>query len=381
MNSPIVFSFWNYIHLGEGGDALIEDWKALGSNLPMGFVFDPKKDDPARYHAYLREVESLGMKVIFVDERLDFHVYLTRGEGDYRAEAKEAFEEWGGDPAIAFFYLGDEPSLEQTEAYIASYRILKEISPRAKIFGNLLPYFQGDHTRWETQKPFSYFDDVLSHILKETNPEVIGFDCYSQCVDDMGEKKAGVHAFYRCLDHYRQACEKQGSEFYATLTSIGHWLYRVPNEDDIRWQLSVSLAKGARGILWFYLLQDDLDLSYRNGPYFEGLKTSTWYALQRQQLRFQHRYGNFFASHRLKESYIFGDEYEGAKPFIGQGEIDEIKTIRALPYLLSYFEGEDGVHPVLVNASQEVANHFEVHHRSGKTEDFYLAPGELAVLE
>ncbi len=386
MDKNIRFGFWNYIDSGRLGKEAVTDWKELGMNLCMSFDFDLNKGHNKQDMLdVLDECAAQGMKIIIRDKRTRFKHYAQVGADVFTADVQAAYEDFGKHPATFGFFIGDEPSDEQVPDFIETAKIVLAQMPKLVPFGNLLPYFgNGDWAILTSRKTDSFYATV-DKILKETKLPVIGYDHYTQCLQDDQNKEAGIDGWFYDLDTYRKVCQENGIPFYVTALCVGHWAYRVPTEDDFRWQISTALAHGARGIFWFHLYSLNNDLSYRGAPFYGNhfKRTETFDYLARQQDLFQQCYLEQFNKMELQEVYHAGHIYDPAHRLVSDEIIKEVTAQRAYTTIVSYFKEFDSEERwvCIVNGHQRFTNLITVDFTCGASYKFWLAPGELRLFK
>ena len=380
MDKNIKLGFWNYAPFGiiSNKDA-VKDWVSVGSNLPMSFIYDYKKNKKDEMLALLDECQKFHLKLIVSDTRTLFTNLRSMTKEDFRSLVKAAYDDFGHHEAAFGFFIGDEPSPEDSDLFIEAMKIVLEEMPGLVPFGNLLPYFMEINNPRKEE-----YIEILNKILKETKTPLIGFDQYSQCFDEYAHPLEGIQSYFYGLDKYQEITKKNNTSFIISLLSVGHWNYRVPTEDDIRWQIYTSLAHGARGINWFYLLQDDHDYSYRGAPYtnFGLKKTPMFDIIARQQYLFKVGYEEQFNKMELIDVYHINDPlYLGKK--VEKDENFSIKTDRDFPVIVSYYQEINGNKKYLsfVNGSQRFSNLLRIIFKGDKKEDLWLAPGEMKIFD
>lgn len=386
MDKNIKFGFWNYAPLGilNNKDA-VQDWVKCGINLPMSFTYNHLINKKEEMLELLDECFKHDLKLIISDTRTLFTNLRKISLEQFKKDVKAAMGDFASHPAAFGFYIGDEPSPNETDLFITAYNTVKEACPTLQPFGNLLPYFGvGDALLDISNRDTKYFEEILEKILKETKTPVIGYDQYSQCFDDCVNQQTGIDSYFYGLDRYYEITKKNNSSFIMSLLSVGHWNYRVPTEDDIRWQISTALAHGARGVMWFYFYQNDHDLSYRNSPFtnFGLKKTPMFDIIARQQYLFQQAHLEQFNKMELINVFHHGHLYDASKRFVYDEYISDIFTDRKFPIIISYYKEFDSEKKWLsiVNGSQKYANLFKMTFTNGHKETFWLAPGELRLL-
>ena len=383
MNKDLKFSFWNYAPFGiVKNQEAVKDWVELNSNLPMSFIYDFKTDKKEDVLSLLDECQKNNLKLIISDSRTLFSNLCSMSKEEFRSLVKAAYDDFGHHKAAFGFYIGDEPSPAESDLFITAMQIVLEEMPGLTPFGNLLPYFCITDCE---NKDYDYYEKLLDRILKESKAPVIGFDHYAQCFDDLSDQKRGLESYFIGLDEYRKICNKHNVPFYMSLLSVGHWQYRVPTEDDIRWQISTAFAHGARGIVWFYVYQNDDDLSYRMSPFtnFDLKKTPMFDIVAREQHLFRMRNEKLLNKMELVDVYHLNNSYHGSKTFKPDEYVEKIVLDRELPVIISYFQEFDSEKKWVsfVNCSQKYANLFRLTFKGGHQETFWLAPGEMRLLD
>ena len=220
-----------------------------------------------------------------------------------------------------------------------------------------------------------FFKEIVEKIIKETKLPVLGFDHYTQCYDELEDQQKGINYFLEDLSYYSKICNENNVDLFVSLLSVGHWNYRVPNYDDLRWQMNVSLAYGAKGIVWFYFHQKLLDESFRMSPFMgeEFIKSETFNYIQAIQVSFKKNFESIFDSMKFVEV----SKYENIK-YVDKDEM-KISIDRKLLFFLTTFEKDNKKIYMLTNGSQKFSNHFNVIINNIK-KDFYLSPGEFKIL-
>jgi hypothetical protein len=386
MDQNIKFGFWNYIDSGKMGKEAVSDWKELGMNLCMSFDFNLEKGHNKQDMIdILDECAAQGMQLIIRDQRTRFKHFSQVGAEAFTADVQAAYADFGKHPATFGFFIGDEPNEEQVPDFIETAKIVAEQMPNLVPYGNLLPYFGSSDWAILTSQKADHYYKLLERILKESKIPVIGYDNYSQCLQADQNQEAGMDGWFYNLDMFQKACKERGIPFYVTGLCVGHWAYRVPTEDDFRWQISTALAHGARGVFWFHLYNIKGDLSYRNAPFYgENFKrTETFTYLARQQDIFRQCYMEQFNKMELTDVYHVGHIYDPSMRFCEDDTVKEVRGDSHYPAIVSYFKEFDSEERwvCIVNAHQRYSNLLTVEFTCGAKYRFWLAPGELRLFK
>ncbi|MBE7078642.1 MAG: hypothetical protein E7380_02130 [Clostridiales bacterium] len=381
MNKNIQLSFWNYVKTGMLGKTAVKDWKELGMTIAMSFDFDVELHSKKEMIEVLDECAKEGLKLIIRDKRTEFRTYAEKPAEEFIKGVREAYADFGRHEATFGFFVGDEPAPHEEEAFIKTLKIVGEEMPELTPFGNSFPYWGGSHFLMLTGQKTERYDKLVDRMLVEGNAKLLGFDCYSQCIEPQFNQQTGIDTWFRNLDKWYEHCKEHDAVCWASALCVGHWAHRVPTEDDIRWQLYTALAHGMRGVVWFHLYQYMLEESYRNAPFYgkNFKRTETFNYLARQQDIFHQYYEEQFNKMELTDVYHTGQIYDLKKSFCTDETIREVNGRFSYPTIISYYKEFDSEERwvSIVNAHQRNSNEITVHFACGKDRTFWLAPGEI----
>ena len=329
-------SFWSYTNLAEHGqhmdEAAVAEWADAGFTVPQSPEFDPA-DAAQRAHILrlLDWAQQRRVKLIVCDRRGYSKGDAKGVAADYADGIRAAVRDFGSHPALFGFHVGDEPDKEAKAAFFESYRIQKEIAPKLHPFANLLPYWPGAEKHVGAASWAEYLDDYVN----KSNADLISYDCYSQ----MNPGAEGLQMYYRNLRLYREAAVRNGVPFWNTILSVGHFRYRVPSLDDIRWQFNTTLASGAHGILWFFYYMRQPHENYRGAPVDEHWRHNpTWDYLRLVQTSFHRRYVDLFTRIASTKVSFYPEAFGGGQVFAPDGIVSRVMPDRAgHPLLLGEF--------------------------------------------
>jgi len=333
---PYPMGYWSTKPLGPDSLSMAKDWEDLGFTLPIAPHYDPAKGNKQVMIDLLDAIYSKGMKTIITDARSHWRVLAEKGEAAYREGYAAMLKDFGGHPAVFGFHVGDEPNAENFENACRAVAIQEEMSPGHTAYLNLLPWHYGI----EDRTGYMDFNKYLDDYIKKSGTKLISYDCYSQ----MNPGESGFDMYFNNLRMFWQAGLRNKVPFYTILLGIGHFNYRVPSFDDIRWQLSTAAAHGAKGILWFYIYQFDYSLSnYRNAAINErGRRTELFYDIADNNKTFLDTYGETLLRLTLDHVWHFGRCYGGFPLFNPDETTKMLTTTNDCPLILSYFTSDTG---------------------------------------
>ena len=349
--------FWNYTRTGQLGIDAVHDWKDLGMSFAMSPEFYPDIDDKKIILAMLDECEKLGLRMLICDARVRWHGASSDPEG-YRARFRAAYEDFGRHPACMGFHIGDEPADERAFAdCIQANKIQLEIAPELVPFVNFLPYRDGiEKSILHTDT----FEEWAESMAKNADLKLLSYDCYTQ----MNPEIEGMDRYFKNLRKFSSAAAASGIPVWTTLLSVGHFRYREPNENDLRWQLSTAAACGCKGIMWFFVYLRYPHGNYRKPPideFWERTETFGW--LSRVNRNFQHRFGQFFLNAELKKTWMIEKSFGGYPLLEGKVDefIDSIESVHGLPAIVSLYERDGDKYICLVSNTPLESGLFRIH--------------------
>jgi hypothetical protein len=181
----------------------------------------------------------------------------------------------------------------------------------------------------------------------------------------MNPEEAGVHQYYTNLRKFSEAADDTGITPWTTLLSVGHFRYRCPNEDDLRWQLNTAVASGMKGILWFFIYERAPMSNYRLPPIDEfGERTETFGWMSRVNRHFLHQFGDFFLNAEHKATYHTVKQYGGYAPFVPGETSDvilDVESVHGLPAVVGFFEKDGEKFVAVVNNNTKESGQFRLH--------------------
>ena len=184
--------------------------------------------------------KTVGLKALIYDNRMPIRRKRVTANSPAFEKALDAIvADYSEHPALAGYYIVDEPSAGLFPALAKVNRYLLKKDPRHLPYINLYPNYAGPR-RLGTG---SYREHV-SRFIATVKPKLVSWDHYLQM--------AGNETLYfRNLEVVRQESKKAKLPFIQIVLSLPHRNYRNPSEADLRWQVYTSLAYGARGIMYF----------------------------------------------------------------------------------------------------------------------------------
>lgn len=379
-------SFWNYQPVGfKDEKEAVAEWKDAGITLPMTFEFDPSLHDKARLLRLLDECGRAGMRAIVCDARTRYHRLREVGEERFRADVAAAVADFGSHPAVFGFHVGDEPDKQNWEYAVTAYRIVREAAPQLTPFLNMFPYWEDGFDRTVGPKSPEEYTELLVDFIRRSGATLLSFDSYGQCAYFDREYYQDCHILNFRI--FGEAARRTSVRLFVSLLSVGHWSYRVPTQDDIRWQLYTAVAHGATGIHWFSFYQATLDGNYRENPVdLFGKRTRTFDAVLYEDRVFLRYFAETLSQCTWKWVRYFSSAQGGFPLFAEDDTLLSVEVIvHEAPVAITRWEDKDG-DPVFtfVNMHREYPTKLRLTF-GGKLAprgcDVWIVPGQMVYID
>ncbi len=329
-NFPI--GFWNYAPIEVFDEEKVQEWADAGITLTMGPEFSVTPENVARMNRILDWAYARGIRVIICDPRTRARNPLPE---DFQKQVRAAMADFALHRGTFGFHILDEPDVALFQPVCDAARIVKQAAPNLHPFVNLLPWHPGVNPR----VGFDDWQAYLDAFAKTSGVAFLCYDCYSQ----MNPEKSGWPMYFKNLNDYREAAKRNGIPFWNTILSVGHFNYRCPSEDDIRWQFNTSIAYGAQGFLYFFFYMRAPHDNYRLSPIDEFWdKTPTFDSLKRVNRGFIKRYGRLFLDLDFVKAMQWPEPVTGCLPFEADDVVREVRAEAQCPVIVSRFSDAQG---------------------------------------
>ncbi|MCQ2456554.1 MAG: hypothetical protein MJ096_04270 [Clostridia bacterium] len=377
---------WVYHPIDEFTSEEVDIWANCGLTYTMSPKISFGKNKPEELIPFLDRAEELGLKLVANYEGL--------GNGDYEENFRSVYNVVKGHPALAGFFVADEPSTpEAIEKYTGYMAIQKKVAPELEPYLNLMG---STHERSDLFEGMTY-GEFIKEIADKTKCNSVCFDAYTQMINDVG-----INGFFIDVKAQVEAAEYAGVEPWLTPLCTAHFSYRQPNEYEIGWQINVAAAVGIRGLMWFRYYDRDLSVNNHGSPIdrYHNL-TDHYYMMLRCQKIFGDEYGELLMKLKRKKTYRFGKQFADYEMFTDDSH-DLIKIEGYLDSIVSFFEDENGTeYMAFVNASMVEPSRWKVTYDAekcsvtelnfngkretplapciGEWDGVYLYPGQLSI--
>ena len=218
--------------------------------LPILAWIGPPSDQttPERY----RELADAGFNLSFSGfpdaPAMERALEVARGAGvklmiscpELRTDPEGTVRRFKDHPAVAGYYLRDEPSAADFKELGDWVRRIRAVDDALPCYLNLFPTYASSE-----QLGTATYREHVDRFLNEVPVQVVSFDHYPIVGDRLRAD------WYENLEIIATASRNAGKPFWAFALSVAHDPYPVATVDGLRLQVFSNLAYGARAIQYF----------------------------------------------------------------------------------------------------------------------------------
>jgi hypothetical protein len=184
-----------------------------------------------------------------------------------------------------------------------------------------------------------------------------------------GEK--GWENYFENLRLYREAALRNGVPFWNTVLSVGHFAYRCPSFDELRWQFNTTVASGAHGVLWFFYYMRAPHSNYRLALVDEHWnRTPAYDDLRRVQKTFHRFYGDLFNRIVCTKVMFNPNPFGGGEKFAPDNLVSKIGPGHAKVMVSEFVDAQNRPYVMFVNLSMTESQKVSLTFRGEKTRLF-----------
>ncbi|MGC8667424.1 MAG: hypothetical protein ACP5VE_04825 [Chthonomonadales bacterium] len=208
---------------------------AAGFNLAMPACEGPHTPDVNL--RILDACKAAGIKAFVMDQRMPQRV---TGEPDARARLDAIVKDYGHHPALAGYFITDEPGANAFDGLAEVVRYLREKDPAHPAYINLFPNYASPQ-----QLDAATYEEYLNRFIRTVHPFVVSYDHYHFL---KGSDRPG---FFANLNQVREAAQDANLPFWQIVLAVPHLNYRPLTEAEKRWEAMHTLAYGGKGLMYF----------------------------------------------------------------------------------------------------------------------------------
>jgi hypothetical protein len=231
-------------------------------------MFPNNGASPEQNKAILAACEKHGLKYLPYDGRVLQH---QPNDPKFAANLDSMIADYSKSPAMAGYFMADEPGPGSFEFLGAVNRYLLEKDPRRLPFINLYPNYVDEKAIG--MKYEEYVDKFCSTV----KPKLLCYDHYALF--------NGVERdnYFANMEIIRRNALKYDAEMGFIFLCTPHGTYRDPTETDLRWQVNTALAYGCKALLYFtYFTPTDPAANFHDGILDANGKRTAHYAMAKR---------------------------------------------------------------------------------------------------
>ena len=185
---------------------------------------------------------------------------------ELKTETEKTVKQLMKHPALAGYYLKDEPGADEFAELGAWTKKIQAIDTKHYCYINLFPNYAnlqqlfGKDAQPQPGKDI-YFEHVAAYI-REVPVPFVSFDYY--CVIDNDGKRSLRREWYKNLSVIATQSHQANLPFWAFALASSHWDYPVPTLGELRLQFYSNLAYGAQGLQYYTYWTPSAE--YQHGP-------------------------------------------------------------------------------------------------------------------
>ena len=160
-------------------------------------------------------------------------------------ETEKFVRHFMGHPALAGYYLADEPGRGAFPGLADLVRTIQAIDNEHFCYINLLP----NHAPIAALGTETY-EEHVQQFINEVPVKILSFDHYPITEDSEGNRILNDF-WYENLEIFSNESRKAEKPFWAFALTVAHFTYPVPTPAELRLQVFSNLAYGAQGIQYF----------------------------------------------------------------------------------------------------------------------------------
>ena len=325
INNQLLLSFWGYRRFGQQDTkSTVEMWKDAGFNTVLSFIYPKDYQKPSDMIELLDLCAENNLKVILYDDRIHCHRLQEMSEDEYEKAVIRSVKEFGNHPAAVAFFVSDEPNKDTLPLAEKAVQIVQKHSP--------IPAFVNFYPMWRSKDYVdlvgvagSEIDKLYSRFIKNTGLGCLAYDCYGAM--SVRDTETEMNVFFDNLNTYYKIAKETVMPLVTSLLCTGHWSFKQPNLSDLRWQISVALAHGVKGVQWFMLYDNDEKLGDSPIDIYNERQPS-YYDLRKVNREFLTDLGDLIPKLELEEVYHYAKSYGGTQTY-AEGYDEYLKSFTA----------------------------------------------------
>ncbi|MCS2894682.1 hypothetical protein NXY11_00280 [Parabacteroides faecis] len=265
---------------------------------------------------------------------------------ELRKEPEKTVRRFMKHPAVAGYFLRDEPVVADFAALAAWTKRIQAVDNSKFCYLNLFPTGGEEHLKFLGVQNYR---EYVSRFNKEVPLPFLSFDHYPVLGDNVLKAE-----WYENLEEFSDESAKVGKDFWAFALATKHGPYPIPTQASLRLQLYSDLVYGAQGLQYFtyWTPAGDSFYDYQHGPIgLDGKRTEIYDLVKEMNAEIKSIAGIFLGAKILSVRHTGSVIPRGTKRLTNLPEKVKVLDTHGYGAIVSLIENGDKKYLTIVNRS------------------------------
>ncbi|WP_370861963.1 hypothetical protein [Parabacteroides faecis] len=265
---------------------------------------------------------------------------------ELRKEPEKTVRRFMKHPAVAGYFLRDEPVVADFAALAAWAKRIQAVDNSKFCYLNLFPTGGEEHLKFLGVQNYR---EYVSRFNKEVPLPFLSFDHYPVLGDNVLKAE-----WYENLEEFSDEAAKVGKDFWAFALATKHGPYPIPTQASLRLQLYSDLVYGAQGLQYFtyWTPAGDSFYDYQHGPIgLDGKRTEIYDLVKEMNAEIKSIAGIFLGAKKLSVRHTGSVIPRGTKRLTNLPEKVKVLDTHGYGAIVSLIENGDKKYLTIVNRS------------------------------
>ena len=263
---------------------------------------------------------------------------------ELRKEPEKTVRRFMKHPAVAGYFLRDEPVVADFAALAAWAKMIQAVDNSKFCYLNLFPTGGEEHLKFLGVQNYR---EYVSRFNKEVPLPFLSFDHYPVLGDNVLKAE-----WYENLEEFSDESAKVGKDFWAFALATKHGPYPIPTQASLRLQLYSDLVYGAQGLQYFtyWTPAGDSFYDYQHGPIgLDGKRTEIYDLVKEMNAEIKSIAGIFLGAKILSVRHTGSVIPRGTKRLTNLPEKVKVLDTHGYGAIVSLIENGDKKYLTIVN--------------------------------
>lgn len=265
---------------------------------------------------------------------------------ELRKEPEKTVRRFMKHPAVAGYFLRDEPVVADFAALAAWAKRIQAVDNSKFCYLNLFPTGGEEHLKFLGVQNYR---EYVSRFNKEVPLPFLSFDHYPVLGDNVLKAE-----WYENLEEFSDEAARVGKDFWAFALATKHGPYPIPTQASLRLQLYSDLVYGAQGLQYFtyWTPAGDSFYDYQHGPIgLDGKRTEIYDLVKEMNAEIKSIAGIFLGAKILSVRHTGSVIPRGTKRLTNLPEKVKVLDTHGYGAIVSLIENGDKKYLTIVNRS------------------------------